>query len=327
MFADISGFTAMSEQRDAEEVVTLVNAILAKLSECVYRYEGTIDKIMGDAIMAIFGAPRAHEDDPERAIRTALAMREVLDEFNARPPLPLADPLGIHVGIGTGYVIAGWIGPERHQDYTVMGDAVNLASRLEDVSDRGQVFVSEDTYRLTSRLFVFKALDPVTVKGKADPVRIYEVLGAREQPGSMRGLTGLRAPLVGRDSEAQKLSLTASNLQAGRGGIVLVEGEAGIGKSRLVAEVRPNLEGAAPGSRWLEGRGLSYGRSLSYHLPAGGRAEGFRMEDRSATTCRLVSYATTWDCRMKTMKRTCGSSCGRWGRTFSVLVLMKFSPT
>jgi class 3 adenylate cyclase/tetratricopeptide (TPR) repeat protein len=269
MFADISGFTAMSEQRDAEEVVTLVNAILAKLSECVYRYEGTIDKIMGDAIMAIFGAPRAHEDDPDRAIRTALAMREVLDEFNARPPLPLADPLGIHVGIGTGYVIAGWIGPERHQDYTVMGDAVNLASRLEDVSDRGQVFVSEDTYRLTSRLFVFKELDPVTVKGKADPVRIYEVLGAREQPGSMRGLTGLQAPLVGRDSEAQKLSLTASSLQAGRGGIVLVEGEAGIGKSRLVAEVRPNLEGATPGSRWLEGRGLSYGRSLSYHLPAG----------------------------------------------------------
>ena len=178
MFADISGFTAMSEQRDAEDVVTLVNACLARLSDCVYRYEGTIDKYIGDAIMAVFGAPRAHEDDPERAIRTALAMRETLEEFNAAPPLPLAEPLGIHIGVGTGYVIAGLIGTERRQDYTVMGDAVNLASRLEDVSDQGQIFVSEDTYRLTSRLFVFDELGPLSVKGKADPVKVYEVLSS-----------------------------------------------------------------------------------------------------------------------------------------------------
>jgi class 3 adenylate cyclase/tetratricopeptide (TPR) repeat protein len=269
MFADISGFTAMSEQRDAEEVVTLVNACFAKLSECVYRYEGTIDKYIGDAIMAVFGAPRAHEDDPERAIRTALAMREALEEFNANPPLPLFEPLGIHTGISTGYVIAGEIGTERDHKYTVMGDAVNLASRLEDVSDRGQIYVSEDSYRLTSQLFVFKKLEPVSVKGKIEPVRIFEVLGVREHPGSMRGLTGLRAPLVGRDAETQKLSLAVSNLQAGYGGIVLVEGEAGIGKSRLVAEVRHKLEGISPGFRWLEGRGLSYGRSFSYHLLAG----------------------------------------------------------
>jgi class 3 adenylate cyclase/tetratricopeptide (TPR) repeat protein len=268
MFADISGFTAMSEQRDAEDVVTLVNACLARLSDCVYRYEGTLDKYIGDAIMAVFGAPRAHEDDPERAIRTALAMREALDEFNAAPPLPLAEPLGIHIGVGTGYVIAGLIGTERRQDYTVMGDAVNLASRLEDVSDQGQIFVSEDTYRLTSRLFVFDELGPLSVKGKAEPVKVYEVLGAREQPGSMRGLTGLRAPLVGRSAEAQKLSLAVANLQTGQGGIVLVEGEAGLGKSRLVAEVRQKLEGVARDFRWLEGRGLSYGRSLSYHLLA-----------------------------------------------------------
>jgi class 3 adenylate cyclase/tetratricopeptide (TPR) repeat protein len=269
LFADISGFTAMSEQRDAEEVVTLANAWLARLSECVYRYEGTIDKYIGDAIMAVFGAPRAHEDDPERAIRTALAMQEALEEFNAAPPLPLAEPLGIHIGIGTGYVIAGLIGTERRQDYTVMGDAVNLASRLEGVSDQGQIFVSEDTYRLTSRLFVFNKLDPLSVKGKVDPVQVYEVLGAREQPGSMRGLTGLRAPLVGRLAEVQKLSVAVANLQAGHGGIVLVEGEAGLGKSRLVADVRQKLEGVAPEFRWLEGRGLSYGRSLSYHLLAG----------------------------------------------------------
>jgi class 3 adenylate cyclase/tetratricopeptide (TPR) repeat protein len=269
MFADISGFTAMSEQVDAEVVVTLVNGCLARLSECVYRYEGTIDKYIGDAIMAVFGAPHAHEDDPERAIRTALAMREALAAFNANPPLPMPRPLGIHIGIGTGNVIAGLIGAKPRQDYTVMGDAVNLASRLEDVSDRGQIFVSDDTYRLTSRLFDFKELEPVRVKGKAEPVKIYEVLAARDQPGSMRGLTGLRSILVGRDAEANKLAVAVSSLQAGHGGIVLVEGEAGLGKSRLVAEVRYNLEKIPPEFHWLEGRGLSYGRSLSYHLLAG----------------------------------------------------------
>jgi len=268
MFADISGFTAMSERRDAEEVVTLVNACFAQLSECVYRYEGTIDKYIGDAIMAVFGAPRAHEDDPERAIRTALAMREALDEFNANPPLPLTEPLGIHIGISTGYVIAGMIGTARRQDYTVMGDAVNLASRLEDVSDRGQIFVSEDTYRLTSRLFDFEGLQPVTVKGKAEPVKVFAVRSVRERPGSMRGLAGLRAPLVGRDAEAEMLSRALTGLLAGKGGVVLVEGEAGIGKSRLVAEVRQNLEAQAHTWHWLEGRGLSYGRSLSYHMMA-----------------------------------------------------------
>lgn len=284
MFADISGFTAMSEQRDAEEVVTLVNACFTELSKCVYRYEGTIDKYIGDAIMAVFGAPRAHEDDPERTIRTALAMRDALEEFNGNPPLPLADPLGLHIGVSTGHVIAGDIGTKLDHSYTVMGDAVNLAARLEDVSDRGQIYVSEGTYRLTSRLFVFKELEPVTVKGKADPVKIYEVLGVREQPGSMRGLTGLRAPLVGRDTEAEGLSMAVSNLQAGHGGIVLVEGEAGIGKSRLVAEIRHNLEDIVPRFRWLEGRGLSYGRSLSYHLLAGVLRDFLELSDEDDET-------------------------------------------
>ncbi len=268
MFADISGFTAMTEQRDAEEAVTLVNACLAHLSECVYRYDGTIDKYIGDAIMAVCGAPRTHEDDPERAVRAALDMHEALEAFKINAPLPLTGPLDIHIGVSTGYVIAGMIGTERRQDYTVMGDAVNLAARLQDLAARGQIFVSEDTHRLTSRLFLFRKLEPTTIKGKSEPVQIYEVVGAATRPGSMRGLSGSDYQLVGRHTEVHALSLAINHLRHGQGGITLVEGDAGIGKSRLVTEVRKVMESISPDFHWLEGRGLSYGYSQNYHLLA-----------------------------------------------------------
>jgi len=279
MFVDISGFTAMTLERDAEEVVTLVNACLSKLSQCIHRYDGTIDKYIGDAIMAVFGAPRAHEDDPQRAIQAALDMQQALAAFNSRPPLPLTVPLSVHIGISTGNVIAGMIGDERYQAYTVMGEAVNLAACLDDLADRGQIFVSEGTYRLTSRLFDFVELEPVSLKGRAEPVRVFQVTGARERPGSMRGLSGLRARLVGRSAEMKRLGSVINSLNAGQGGIVLVEGEAGIGKSRLVTEVRSSLEASYQDLLWLEGRGLSYGHSLSFHLPASMLRQYLRLPD------------------------------------------------
>ncbi len=269
MFADISGFTPMAEKRDAEEMVTLVNSCLGRLSECVYRYDGTIDKYIGDAIMAVFGAPKAHEDDPERAVRAALDMQAALAEFRSNPPLPLTAPIDVHVGISTGDVIAGLIGAERRADYTVMGDTVNLASRLEDLSTPGQILVSEDTFRLTKQLFTFTDLGEMTIKGRLEPTRVYLVRGLRRRSTSMRGLTDLRYPLVGRQGEMRSLSLAVETLQHGEGGVVLVEGDAGIGKSRLVTEVRNQLQNSNNGHfQWLEGRGLSYGHSLNYHLLA-----------------------------------------------------------
>ena len=279
MFVDISGFTAMTLERDAEEVVTLVNACLSRLSQCVHRYDGTIDKYIGDAIMAVFGAPRAHEDDPQRAIQAALDIQQALAAFNCQPPLPLTVPLSVHIGISTGYVIAGMIGDEHYQAYTVMGEAVNLAACLDDLADRGQIFVSEGTYRLTSRLFDFVELEPVHLKSWAEPVCVFQVTGVREKAGSMRGLSGLRSRLVGRHAELQRLSSVINALNAGHGGIILVEGEAGIGKSRLVTEVRSSLEGSQPNLLWLEGRGLSYGHSLSFHLPASMLRQYLRLSD------------------------------------------------
>jgi predicted ATPase/class 3 adenylate cyclase len=293
MFADLSGFTAMTEHRDAEEVVLLVNTCLAHLSECVYRYDGTIDKYIGDALMALFGAPRTHEDDPERAIRAALDMQEALIAFKTNPPLPLSGPLDVHIGIATGNVIAGQIGTERHQAYTVMGSAANLAARLVDLADRGQIFVCEDTYRLTRHLFSARELEPFTIKGMSDPTRVYEMLGARRQPGVGRGVGGPNKPLVGRHAEVYRLSLAVDHLRRGRGGIVIVEGDAGIGKSRLIAEVKTRAQTVATGVRWLEGRGLSYGDSRSYHLLAGVLRDYLGVHDADSESHILARLADT----------------------------------
>lgn len=273
IFADISGFTALTDaattSAEAEQVVQIVNHCMSDLSDVVHEFDGYIDKYIGDALMAIFGAPKAHEDDPERALRCALAMRQRLERFNRQPPFPLVEDLGIHIGINTGVVVAGLIGTTRKRSYTVMGDAVNVASRLEDVSKRGEILISEDTYRLVNRLFNFKEREPVQVKGKPQPLSIYELLEVKAQPGTQRGLAGLRSPMIGRDEQFGLLQERVRQLRERRGRIVTVVGEAGLGKSRLIAELRQKTLAEAQtggGVTWLEGRGLSYRQSLSYRL-------------------------------------------------------------
>lgn len=258
MFADISGFTALAETMDPEAVRDLVNNCFDHLVPIIEKYEGTVEKFIGDEIMTIFGAPVAHENDPERALRTALDMMEGMKKFNADHNLDM----GIHIGINTGLVIAGGIGSEGQQQYGVMGDTVNLASRLEDLSERGEILVGLDTYRLTAPLFKFEPLAPVRVKGKAEPVPVYRLQGARAISEPVRGLAGLTSPLVGRLAESQSLQ-AALQLQTS-GGVVTLVGEAGIGKSRLVVEARKSA--ATTSLRWVEGRCLSYGGSIAYLL-------------------------------------------------------------
>lgn len=273
IFADISGFTALNDAANSpaevEQVVRLINLCLQELSEAIYEYDGYIDKYIGDAIMAIFGAPKAHEDDPERALRAALSMQERLERFNQNPPYPLPEPLGIHMGINTGTVIAGMVGTDRKRSYTVMGDAVNVASRLEGVSERGEILISEATYNLTNRLFVFEPREPVTVKGKRDPLNIYQLKAARDLSQTQRGLTGMEAPLIGREYEMQNLVTYYRNLNEGRGGIVVVTGDAGLGKSRLIGDFRKQVSKDETGGEkplWLFGRGLSYRQSFANRL-------------------------------------------------------------
>ncbi|MDI6754068.1 MAG: adenylate/guanylate cyclase domain-containing protein [Thermodesulfobacteriota bacterium] len=260
MFADISGFTSLAETMDPEQVRDLINACFEHLVPSVAKYGGTVDKFIGDEIMALFGAPAAHENDPERALRAALSMQEAIGEFSAAHRIQL----DAHFGINTGLVIAGGIGTRGRQDYSVMGDAVNLAAHLGRISQRGEILVGPDTYRQTSHLFDFKALGPMRLKGKADSVPVYKLLGLRAQPGTWRGLEGrgISSPLIGREEEVAAFTRCIERLLAGQGGLVSIIGEAGLGKSRLVAEIRRQV--AKQDILWLEGRTLSFSQTISY---------------------------------------------------------------
>lgn len=257
LFADIAGFTTLSEQMDPEIVRDLVNACFERLVPVVGKYGGTVDKFYGDGVMALFGAPAVHENDPERALRTALGMKAALAEFNAERGTNLA----LHFGINTGMVVAGGMGTHEHQEYSVMGDVVNVAARLEDLSGRGEVLVGPETFRLTAPLFEFEALTPVALKGKTEKMPVYHLLGIKAVQGRLRGIAGLDSPLVGRETELTALRTAVEAVCQGQGRLVGVIGEAGLGKSRLVAETRAVY---SQNMHWVEGRCLSYGSTIAY---------------------------------------------------------------
>ncbi|HNT25709.1 MAG TPA: adenylate/guanylate cyclase domain-containing protein, partial [Anaerolineales bacterium] len=234
LFADIAGFTSLAESMDPEEVLMRMNECFDILVPIIEKYGGSIDKFIGDEIMALFGAPYAHEDDPVRALRAALEMMKAQQDHNDGRGIQLS----LHIGINTGLAIAGGIGSKGRQTYSVLGDAVNVAFRLKSASQPGEILVGPDTFRLTAPLFTFEALDPVQVRGRNEPVSIYRVLEARSQPESLRGLAGLKSPMVGRQAELTHLIDLTKALCSGVGAAALITGEAGLGKSRLVMEWR-----------------------------------------------------------------------------------------
>jgi class 3 adenylate cyclase/tetratricopeptide (TPR) repeat protein len=259
MFADLSGFTALSEALDPERVRSIVNQCFNLLVAIVEHYGGTVDKFIGDEIMALFGAPQAHENDAERALRAALDMREALAGLNAADGVSL----GMHIGINSGTVVTGGLGSDGREQYSVMGDTVNLAARLAEAAPEGEILVGPTTRRLTSLLFHFGALPPMTIKGKAEPVAVSRLEDTRTEAAYTRGVAGLVSPLVGRDADLATLLDAVNDLAAGTGGVVAVTGDPGLGKSRLVAEVRQRTEA---GVRWIEGRAQSYTDSMSFWL-------------------------------------------------------------
>jgi class 3 adenylate cyclase/tetratricopeptide (TPR) repeat protein len=290
VFADVSGFTALSEKLDPEKVRELTNSCFECLVPIVQKYGGTVDKFIGDEIMALFGAPVAHEDDAERALRAALEMMDGIAAFNRKH----GTELGLHLGVNTGLVVAGHVGAGSRRDYSVMGDAVNLAARLEDASSTGEIFVGPTTYRQTHALFDFKAVPPLNLKGKEAPVQIYQLLGVKAAPKPTRGIEGLRAPLIGRDRELGQIRDAIVELDRGKGAALAIIGEAGVGKSRLIAETRSCLP---PNVTWAEGRALSYSAGMSYWLAReiilsllgvsaqAGQAEIARTLQRSVDVC------------------------------------------
>jgi ABC-type oligopeptide transport system substrate-binding subunit/class 3 adenylate cyclase len=252
MFADISGFTALLDKQDPETVRELVNVCFKRFVPIIRKYGGTVEKFIGDEVMAIFGAPIAHEDDPERAVRTALDMMDELTGFNADNNIDMQ----IHIGISTGLVIAGAIGSEDEQQYGVIGDTVNLAKRLEEAAPAGGILISTDTYRLVKGVFNVMPQDPIQVKGKTSPVDTYLVENIKPRAFRMevRGVEGIEIHLVGRDAELLTLqNIFHDAVEGSETRIVTMVGEAGIGKSRLLFEFEEWIELLPTDVRYFKG--------------------------------------------------------------------------
>jgi class 3 adenylate cyclase len=241
MFADISGFTSLTVKQDPESVRELVNACFDHLVPVIEKHKGTVEKFIGDEIMAIFGAPIAHENDPERALQAALEMIDELKRFNAEHSVEI----GLHIGISTGPVITGGIGPEGKQQYGVMGDAVNLAKEMEEACPTGEVLISHETYRHVRGVFKVLPHEPILVKGKAAPVQTYLVQRIKPQPFRMEtpGVEGIETRMVGRDAELITLqNIFRDVMEDCETRVVTVVGEAGVGKSRLLYEFEKWIE-------------------------------------------------------------------------------------
>jgi class 3 adenylate cyclase/tetratricopeptide (TPR) repeat protein len=261
MFADLCGFTALGERVDAETVRAFQTDLFAEMASVVYQYEGFVEKFVGDAIMSVFGAPVAHEDDPDRALRAALAMRSRMAQINARWAERLGQALSLHIGVNTGNVIAGDLGVGQGSAYAVTGDTVNTTQRLQSAAAPGQILVSRDTYRRTRDAFAYTELDPILVKGKNEPLPVYELTRAKMLPERSHGVSDLATAFAGRDRELGELIDVLAGLERGRGRIVSINGEAGIGKSRLLAQWR---RAAGERVRFIEGRAFAHTTSLAY---------------------------------------------------------------
>ena len=236
LFADIVDFTRLASRLDPEEVFSLMNICFQRLVSHVFKYEGTLDKFIGDGMMALFGAPVAHEDDPDRAVWAALDMQAEMKTISLEMQPKLGVPLQIRIGLNSGEAIAGSIGVDEQLSYTVMGETVNLAWRLQELAEPGGIVVTESLYRRTEHSFDYEALGDFSVKGFEAPVSVFGVQGRRE-PQILRQPAGdIHLPLTGRDAEMAQLTDMGNRLTEGQGGVVVVSGEAGLGKTRLVHE-------------------------------------------------------------------------------------------
>ena len=244
LFADLAGFTALAESLDPEEVRALQTDLFRELSGAIERYDGFVEKFVGDAVMAVFGAPHAHEDDPERALHAALLMHERVAALSERWERRVHRPLALHVGVNTGPVVAGTIGSASGSAYAVTGDTVNTASRLQAAASAAETFVSPSTHQLTDHAFLMAPAGEITMKGKSQPLAVFRLEGARAIRRSGRGLQalGLSAPMVGRTAELGQMVSAFDEMLRSRAQVVSLTGEAGVGKSRLLQEWLATLE-------------------------------------------------------------------------------------
>jgi predicted ATPase/class 3 adenylate cyclase len=263
MFADVAGFTAISEKLDPEDVHGIMDGCCRILVDEIHRFEGTVGEFRGDGLMALFGAPIAHEDHAQRACHAALAIQQALITYKEEMRQRYGIDFRMRIGLNSGLVVVGSIGDDLRMDYTAMGDTTNLAARMETAAEPGSVLVSGSTHRLAKEFFEFTSSDPLQVKGKQEPVEAYTLLHPTEVDTRIgasvaKGLTRF----VGRRREIETLRETFAKVQSGEGQVVGLVGEAGVGKSRLLLEFRslvPQRE-----YTYLDGQCLHYGGSMPY---------------------------------------------------------------
>ena len=268
LFSDVKGYTAMAEKLDPEEVKEIMGGAFDFLIASIYRYEGTLAQVMGDAILAFFGAPIAHEDDPERACRAALEIIAGAKEYSARLEQERGIAgFGVRVGINTGLVVVGEVGSDLRVEYTAVGDAINLAARMEQNAPVGEILITHDTYRHVRGVFDVQPQEPLTVKGKAEPVQTYLVQRAKPRGFRLetRGVEGVETRTIGREAELQVLqSAYLDAVEGSETRVAIVSGDAGVGKSRLLydflnwAELRPEHYWLFKGRARAETGGVPY---------------------------------------------------------------------
>ena len=263
LFADVRGFTRLAEVLPAEQLVAAINGCFEVLDAAITHYGGEVDKFLGDAVMATFGAPTAHADDPRRAVLAALEMQEALRRWNVQLRKQIGRELAMRIGINTGVVLAGPIGSTRKRAYTVMGDAVNVASRLEHAAPVGSVLIGEATRAHLGEAFRLRLRRSVRIRGKDAPVKSYVVLGQATR--QRRGQVLER--FLGREVELAQLKLGLEPLRAGRRAVVAIQGGMGVGKSALTRAVRQRL--SASNRSWLNVACPPYGQDLPYTTLAG----------------------------------------------------------
>jgi len=290
LFADLVGFTALSEHRDPESVKRLVDTIFEQLVHDVESHGGVVDKVLGDAIVALFGAPVAHEDDADRAVRAAWAMQATLHEFRESNP---SDAVAMRIGINTGEVLVGTL---AGSDYTAMGDVVNTASRLQEVARPGAILTGEATKELCGPAVTFERIDSIQLRGREQETTVWRAIDVQTAPLARRWSSDV--PFVGRTAELAVLGAVTSGALAGRSAIAAISGEAGIGKSRLVGEAIAPLLTARPDTLLLEGACAPYGESNVWWPVTGGLMERFGLDRNSPVadsrrrfTRRLASVA------------------------------------
>src|SRR6266542_1952270 len=279
LFADMKGSMELLADRDPEEARKLLDPVIEHMMEAVHRYEGTVSNLMGDGIMALFGAPLAHEDHAVRACYAALRMQESVNRYADGVRRTEGVPIQIRVGLNSGEVVVGAIGNDLKMDYTAIGQTVHLASRMEQMAMPGSIMMTADTLQLAEGYVQVKSLGPVNVKGMSDPVEVYEVTGAgvartRLQAAAARGLTRF----VGRDAETEQLDKALEQARSDHGQVVGVVGEPGLGKSRLFFEFTHSHR--TQGWLILESGSVSYGKATPY-LPVIDLLKAyFKIQDR-----------------------------------------------